>query len=175
LQQEGPADRDPKWHVLWTRSHCEQVVHDQLAAAGFNPFLPKLDIWSRRGRLRHLSRTPMFPGYLFLNNALDKGSYIEVRKARGLVAVLGERWDRLAAVPEQEIEAVRTLSCSGVPSLPYPYLKEGMRVRVERGPLCGVEGILVRRRPDKGTLVLSIGLLQRSVAAEIDCTAAVPA
>jgi transcription antitermination factor NusG len=57
-----------------------------------------------------------------------------------------------------------------LPVLPHPYLREGQRVRVIHGPLAGVEGILVRTKPTKGLLVLSIELLQRSVAVEVDAT-----
>lgn len=158
------------WYVLWTCSHCEQRVHDQLAAKGLHLFLPKMDVWSRRGGIRHVMRTPMFPGYLFLHHAMDRTSYIEVRKARGLVRILGERGDRLAVLPDGEIEAIQTVLRARLPVLPHPYLREGQRVRITRGPLGGVEGVLVRIKPNKGMLVLSIDLLQRSVAVEVDCT-----
>jgi transcription antitermination factor NusG len=112
----------------------------------------------------------MFPGYLFLRHAMDKVSFIEVHKTRGLVRMLGERWDRLAVAPEQEIEAVQKLLDARLPAVPHPYLREGQRVRISQGPLAGVEGLLVRIKPNKGLLVLSINLLQRSVAVEVDCT-----
>jgi transcriptional antiterminator NusG len=165
----------PAWRVLWTQSHCEQMVHDQLNGRGFESFLPKINVWSRRAGRRHLIRRPMFPGYLFLRHALDKEAYIEVRKARGLVAVLGETWERLATVPDSEIASVLALSQSDLPSMPYPFLKQGMRVRIASGPLAGVEGILERRKADKGFLVLSVDLLSSSVAVEVDCTSVVPA
>ena len=165
----------PHWRVLWTQSHCEQLVHDQLAGRGLETFLPKINVWSRRAGRRHLVRQPMFPGYLFLRHELDKDAYIEVRKARGLVTVLGPAWDRLAVVAEHEIESLRALSRSDLPSLPYPYLKEGMRVRIASGPLAGLEGILERRKEEKGFLVLSVEVLCRSVAVEVDCTSVVPA
>lgn len=165
--------RSAQWHVLWTRSHFEKLVHDQLVAAGFRPFLPTIESWSVRRGVRHLIRVPMFPGYLFLHHALDKGSHAEVRKARGLVRVLGERWDRPAVVPPPEIEAIQRLLDARLPALPYPYLREGQRVRIVRGPLADVEGILVGVRPGRGLLVLSVNLLQRSVAAEVDCTSVV--
>jgi len=166
---------DPRWHVLWTQSHCEQLVHDQLAGRGFETFLPKINVWSRRAGRRHLVRQPMFPGYLFIRHALDKPAYIEVRRARGLVTVLGPAWDRPAIVPEREIESVRALALSDLPSMPFPYLKEGMRVRIACGPLAGLEGILERRKEEKGFLVLSVEVLCRSVAVEVDCTSVVPA
>lgn len=175
LHGADTASADLGWYVLWTCSHSEQLVHDQLAAKGFHLFLPKIDVWSRRGGLRHLIRVPMFPGYLFLRHAMDKGSYIEVRKARGLVRILGERSDRLAVVPDEEIEAIQRVLDARVPAMPHPYLREGQRVRITRGPLAGIEGILVQFRSDKGILVLSIELLQRSVAVSVDCTLVVAA
>lgn len=165
----------PQWHVLWTRSHCEQLVYDQLAAKGFHLLLPTIEVWSRRGGLRHRIRIPMFPGYLFLRHAMEKLSFIEVHKARGLVRILGERWDRLAVAPEEEIEAIQRLLDARLPALPHPYLREGQRVRIRQGPLAGVEGLLVRIKPNKGFLVLSINLLQRSVAVEVDSTIVVAA
>ena len=159
-----------QWHVLYTRSHCEQLVHDQLAAKGFQLFLPKVEIWSRRAGVRRISHTPLFPGYLFLRHVMDKFSYITIRKARGLVHILGERWDTLAVVPQAEMESIQTVVRSRVPILLHPYLREGQRVRITRGPLANVEGILIRTKSDKGLLVLSVDLLQRSIAVEVDCT-----
>lgn len=145
-------------------------MFDQLAAKGFTPFLPKLEVWSRRGNLRRIRSVPMFPGYLFLQHTIDKASYVEILKARGVVRILGDRWDRLAIVPASEIEAIRRVAGAGPAAQPHPYLREGRRVRILRGPLSGVEGILLTNRPDKGLLVISIDLLQRSVAVEVDCT-----
>ncbi len=164
----------PRWHALWTASRCERLVHDQLAARGFDVFLPELQVWSRRRGIRRLIPAPMFPGYLFVRHAMDKHSYIEIVKARGLVKVLGERWDRLAEVPDTEIAAVHRLHAAGVPALPHPYLREGQRVRIVRGALAGVEGTLVRTCPSRGLLVVSVHLLQRSVAVQIDCTLVTP-
>lgn len=164
----------PAWHVLWTRSHCEQLVYGQLAAKGFRLFLPAVNVWSRRGTARHRVRVPMFPGYLFLHHGMDKTSHVEVLKARGLVQILGERWDRLAAVPDAEIDAIRRLHRSDVPVLPHPYLREGQRVRITEGPFANVEGILVRVNANRGLLVVSIDLVKRSVAVQVDCTLVTP-
>lgn len=169
-QDTTRASAGPQWHVLWTRSHSEQLVYDQLEAKGFHLFLPRIEVWSRRGGLQHLIRAPMFPGYLFLRHAIDKGSFIEVQKARGLVRILGERWDRLAVAPDGEIEALQRVLATRLCAVPHPYLREGQRVRISYGPLAGVEGILVQIKPDKGLLILSVNLLQRSVAVEMDCT-----
>jgi transcription antitermination factor NusG len=163
----------PQWYALYTRSHCEQLVYEQLAARGFSVFLPKLAVWSRRGGLRHRIAIPMFPSYLFLHHIMDKMGFIDVSKARGLVRVLGERWDRLSVVPEGEIAAIQRVLQAEMPVAPHPYLREGQRVRITHGPLTGVEGILVHSKLNKGLLVLSIDLLRRSVAVEVDATAVV--
>ncbi len=165
----------PKWRALWTRSHSEQLVHDQLAAKGFSPFLPKMNVWSRRGGVQHLIQVPMFPGYLFLNHEMDKAAYLKVCQARGLVRVLGDRWDCLAEIPEREISGIQALAASGEHVMPHAYLQEGRRVRIVRGPLAGVEGRLVDTQSERGVLVLSIELLQRSVSVSVDYTSVEPA
>ena len=163
------------WYALWTHSHCEQVVHDQLEQRGFSSFLPTVDVWSRRRGVRRLVKTPMFPGYLFLRHRMDKESYVQLLGTRGLARVLGERWDRLAEIPDSEMNPVRVAAAAQCPVLPYPYLREGQRARITRGPLTGVEGLLVESRPDRGVLVLSVHLLQRSVAISVDATTVAPA
>jgi transcription termination/antitermination protein NusG len=163
------------WYALWTHSHCEQLVHDQLEAQGFHPFLPTVDVWSRRRGARRLVKSPMFPGYLFLRHRMDKESYVRLSSTRGLARVLGERWDRLAVIPDSEMNPVRVAAAADCPIMPFPYLREGQRARVVHGPLTGLEGILVESRPDRGLLVLSVHLLQRSVATSVDATTVVPA
>jgi transcription antitermination factor NusG len=169
-----PATSQPEWYALWTQSHCEQLVHDQLTAKEFRAFLPMIRTWSRRAGVQRMIPTPMFAGYLFVHHAMDKSSYVEMVKSRGLVRILGERWDRLAPVPDDEIEALQRLASAEVAVMPHPYLREGQRIRISQGPLAGVEGILVRSRPTRGLLVLSVDLLHQSVAVEVDCTLVTP-
>jgi transcriptional antiterminator NusG len=164
-----------KWYVLWTRSHYEQIVFDQLHVKGFHPFSPRLDVWSRRGGIRYRSSVPMFPGYVFLHHVMDKVNYIEILKTMGLARILGRGWGQFATVPDREIEAIERLMQTHLSTVSHPYLREGQRVRVTHGPLMGVEGILVNVRSKKGLLVLSVNLLQRSVAIELDCTYVKPA
>ena len=163
------------WYALYTRSHCEQLVYSQVVVKGFQAFLPKLEVWSQRAGQRHLVSMPMFPNYLFLRHAMDKECYLQVRRARGLVRILGQRWDRLSVVPDAELEAIQRVLQARLPVLPHPYLKDGQRVRIMSGPLAGAEGIFMYCRPEKGIVVLSIDLLQRSIAVEIDCSVVVAA
>ena len=177
-QHNTLADSEPgsgNWHVLWTRSHSEQLVHDQLVERGFHVFFPTMETWIRRHGMRHRATVPMFPGYFFLRHRMDQQSYLEIHQTRGLVRILGEGWDRLAVVPEREIDAIRTLQASRLPAAAHAYLQTGQRVRVVGGLLAGSEGILLRTNPGKGLFVISVNLLQRSVAVEIDCTLVVAA
>lgn len=164
-----------RWYALWTHSHCEQLVRDQLDARGFDVFLPKIGTWSRRAGVKHRILTPMFPGYLFVRDTLSGPRYAALLAARGLVCVLGSGDGGPAAVPDQEIDAIRAVVRANVPAVPHPYLRTGQRVRITSGPLADVEGLLVDRDTSKGLLVLSVHLFQRSVAVEVDCTLAVAA
>jgi transcription antitermination factor NusG len=170
-----PATGTESWYALWTNSHCEQLVYDQLTQKGFAALLPTVDVWSRRRGVRRLISTPMFPSYLFVRAVIDKTSYIEISKAKGLVCMLGERWDRLTAIPDDEMQAIEKIAAVRQPVLPHPYLKEGQRARITAGPLAGVEGILVEKREEQGLLVLSLHLLHRSVAVVVDGIDVVPA
>jgi transcription termination/antitermination protein NusG len=166
----GESPAHAQWFAVWVRSRFEQLVQDQLSARGFQVFLPTIRTWSRRGGQRHLIPVPMFPGYVFLHHAMDKHGYVQVLQARGVVRILGERWDRLAPVDDAEIASIQQLVSSEANLLPHPYLREGHRVRIVDGPLNGLEGVLLQVKPGKGLLVVSVELLQRSVAVEVDCT-----
>jgi transcription antitermination factor NusG len=163
-----------QWFVVWTHSNSERLVDEQLTGKGFETFLPVVKAWSRRRGIQSPITVPMFPGYVFVHHAIDKVSYVEMLKARGVVRILGERWDRPASVGDDEIEAIRRVAAAGVPVFPYPYLTEGQQVRIKDGPLAGLEGILISTRPQKGLLVVSVELLQRSVAVEVESTQVQP-
>jgi transcriptional antiterminator NusG len=164
----------PQWFAIWTNSHCEPLVRDQLVAKALDAYLPTVQTWSRRAGARRLISVPIFPGYLFVRCAMDKECHVEIRKARGVVRVLGERWDRLTPIPDGEILALQQVLASDLPVLPHPHLREGQRVRINAGPLAGVEGYFVRSRPHRGLLVLSVDLLSKSVSVEVDCTMVSP-
>lgn len=156
------------WHVLWTRSNSEQLVRDQLVAKDYEIFLPMVNQWFR-GSARLVRRAPMFKGYLFLRHRIDKTAYLDISNTRGLVHILGARWNLLALVPDEEMASLKRAVDSDESLLPHPYLKVGTRVRIIRGVLTNAQGILVRTELANGLLVISVGLLQRSVAVKVNC------
>lgn len=169
------CESTPRWHVLWTRSNCERSVYEQLLAKGYDVLLPATHKWSRNKRVQCLYCAPLFPGYLFVRHAIDKFSYLEISGVRGVVKILGERWDRLATIPEPQMEAIRKIQESELPRMPHTYLREGQTVRVTTGPLANVRGILVESEPRCGLLVLSVELLAQSVAVKVNYSQVVPA
>lgn len=166
------------WYAIWTRSHCERLVEQQLTARGFSPFLPEVATLRQgagqgarntagRAARNNAKAAPMFPGYLFVRDAMTKERYVEMLGVRGIVRVLEDGWTRLTPVPESDIDAIRHIVESGVAVFPHPLLRHGDRVHVVDGPLSGIEGIFVTDSQQKGRLVVTIDLLGRSVALEV--------
>lgn len=175
------AETPLAWHVLWTHSNSEQLVRDQLVAKDYEVFLPMIHQWSlvnargsARGQAKPVRRVPMFRGYMFLRHRINRTAYIDISNTRGLVHILGPRWDHLAQVPDEELASIKQAVESDESLLPYPYLKVGTRVRIVRGALANTQGILVRTELANGLLVISVGLLQRSVAVKVNCSDVVP-
>jgi transcription antitermination factor NusG len=158
------------WHVLAVKHQHERAIQMGLAAKGFEAFSPTYRArrqWSDRVKTMEL---PLFPGYVFCRFApADKIRVLDTPAVSRVVQFGGT----LAAVPDVEIEAIRSVVASKLPVRPWLHLKPGDRVRIERGPLRGVVGVLLREKDDL-ELVVSIEILQRSVAVRIDAAAVVP-
>jgi transcription termination/antitermination protein NusG len=153
-----------EWYALYTRSRHEQVVKKQLDATGIENLLPvheKVSQW--KDRKKRIQR-PLFPGYVFVKILLR--DRLSVLKVSGVVSLVGDRCTPLP-IPEDQISSLKALIERGLAYDPYPYLKIGQRVRIVEGPLTGVEGFLIRKK-NQHRFVLSIDLIQRSVAVEID-------
>ncbi len=154
------------WYAVHTRSRHEKVVHQAAADRGMESFLPLREVLSQWKDRRKLVHKPLLPGYLFVHALRTELG--EVTAIRGVVGVLCGR-DNPIAVPDEQIQAVRRLVESPLPTVPWPYLRKGRRVRVTAGPLAGMESVIVSRKADgKSHLIVTIELLGRSVAAEID-------
>jgi len=137
-----------------------------LSAKGFEVFLPLYESmrhWKDRDKLLSL---PLFPGYLFVRGEDDRR--LQVVSTPGVHMILSNG-SQFAAVPETEIQAIRRTIEGACRVEPHSFLRCGERVRVTRGTLEGVEGILVRKK-NQYRLVLSVELLEQSVGVEIDAT-----
>ena len=155
------------WYAIYTRSKHEQKVNDRLGRKHIETFLPLIERWSRRKDRRKRIKLPLFPGYLFVRAEMDANTYLEILKTDSVVRVLCNE-DQPAPIPYEQVHAIQVLIKNGIAVTPIPYLREGRRVRVVNGPLMGMEGILLKTKPNKHRLVLSVDLLQESVSVEID-------
>ena len=162
------------WYAIWTRSHCERLVAEQLQSKGIAPFLPEMRIRSSRRGAPTIVSSPMFPGYLFVHQAMSKECYVEMLKTRGIVRILEDGWTRLTPIPDADMTAIQRIAGADVPAFAHPHLSQGSRVTIVDGPLAGIEGVFERGKADQRYLVVSIDLLGRSVAVEIDGAAVMP-
>jgi transcription antitermination factor NusG len=127
----------------------------------FLPLYTSIRRWKDR---RVTLQLPLFPGYVFVRLALqDRMQVLQVPGVAKLVGFNGTP----AALPQEEIDALRTSLASGVRVEPHRYLTAGRRVRVKSGSLAGLEGILVRRK-NRTRFVISLDLVMRSVAVDIE-------
>lgn len=154
------------WYAAHTRSNFEKRVAAELEAKGVEPYLPaypEIHQWKDR---RKRVEVPLFPGYVFVRFNDSPGSRLAVLRTAGVLRLLG-RGGALDAVDEFELEAVRRLLQSNARCLAHPFLREGARMRIKRGALAGVEGILTRLK-NQSRLVISVSLVAQSVAVEVD-------
>jgi transcription antitermination factor NusG len=152
------------WFALQVRVRYEEGVADHLEGKGYELFLPLYKCRKRWSDRVKEVEAPLFPGYLFCR--LNPQDRLPILKTPGMIQIVGS--NRIpTAVDEEEIRAIQAMVASGIPNHPWPFLATGDRVRIESGPLNGLEGILVEFKGNH-RLVLSVTLLQRSVAVEID-------
>ena len=154
------------WWALYTRHQHEKVVAEMLEAKGFEVFLPVYESIRRWKDRRKVLSLPLFPCYVFVRGQQDRR--LQVVSTPG-VHMLLTRGEQIAVVPEDEIGAIRRAVLGSFRVEPHPFLKIGERVRVTRGSLTGVEGILVRKK-NLYRLVLSVDMLAQSVGVEVDAS-----
>jgi len=157
---------EDRWYAVQTRPRHEKKVALQIEEKGISAFLPlltRVHQWSDR---RKVVQVPLFPCYAFVHLIPSDENRLCVLKTDGVLGFVGIRGDGLP-IPEKEIESIRTLVARGASFAPYPFLKVGQRVRIRGGCLDGLEGILVARDSNRN-LIVSIDLIQRSVAVRID-------
>jgi len=152
------------WFALQVKGNYENVVTAHLGGKGYEWFLPFYKSRTRwSDRWKEISR-PLFPGYLFCR--LDPLNRFPILSIPGVTCIVGAA-NKPVAIDEAEIIAIQTAVKSGLPSQPWTYLQIGRRVRIEHGPLCGLEGIVLSFKREH-RLVLSVTLLQRSVAVGVE-------
>jgi transcription antitermination factor NusG len=157
-------DGELPWFALQVRTRYEKNVAAILEGKGYEWLLPTYVSkrrWSDRTKKLDV---PLFPGYLFCR--FNPQERLPILKTPGLISIVGTAKTPVP-VEAAEIDAIRKLVNSEIPRQPWPFLKVGQRVRIEYGALAGLEGILLHIK-GSDRIILSVSLLQRSVAAEVD-------
>ena len=155
---------DQAWYALYTRHQHEKTVARVLQSKGFGVFLPLYAAVHRwKDRTKRVS-LPLFPCYVFLQGEARRR--VDILGTPGVHSLVGTE-GRPAPISAAEIDAIRQMVDSKALVEPYPYLRCGDWIRVKSGPLAGIEGILARKK-NLFRLVVSVELLQKSVAVEVD-------
>ena len=159
------------WYALQVKPRSEKLVSQLLNHKGVEEYLPIYRAQHRWSDRMAAVELPLFPGYVFCKTDWSL-SVPPILTTPGVLRVLGVGGVP-APVDDSEIEAIQTVLRSGTAAMPWPMPKVGDRVYVEQGPLRGIEGVLIELK-NQSRLVVSVTLLQRAVAVEIDATWARP-
>lgn len=162
---EYPPDspeRTPLWWAIHTRPRCEKKMDEWLRLAGcarYLPWRPSLRIYKSK---RVTFEKPLFPGYAFgAFSPLGRQSVFRSEYAANIIPVADQETFLM------QMDAIRVALEAGAPLEDHPYIAAGQRVRITTGRFRGIEGIVTRLR-NKARVCLSVDILQRSVALEVD-------
>lgn len=153
------------WYAVSTRSRYEKAAASLLMDRGVSCFLPLLSVTRQWSDRRQNVERPLFPGYLFVQISMLSELRTRVLTVPGIVKFIGT-FAGPQAIPDAQIDGIRTILSQGAQCTSYPILSVGHRVRVTRGVLKGIEGILIRIGGNS-KLVLSVETIQQSLAVTI--------
>src|SRR5215472_1850040 len=161
---ETNAAASQSWFALRVKSRSEQLVSTMIRNKGFEEFVPMYSSRRRWSDRMKSIECPLFPGYVFCR--LDPRNRLPLLTVPGVMHFVG-----IGQIPvpidEQEIAAIQAAVRSGLTAEPWPYVEIGQKVRLEEGPLAGLEGICVGHSKQQ-RLIVSVTLLRRSVAVTVD-------
>jgi len=162
---ESSITTQSRWFAIQTRYRYEQRVAGDLAAKGLESYLPLLNEVHHWKDRKKAIEVPAFGGYLFARFEPSQRNRVRVLETTGVVRVLGHQGE-LEAVPDSEIESLRLSLKSGAACVRHPYLANGTLLRIERGPLSGLEGRLVRTA-NSLRLVVCVASVGQAIAVEV--------
>jgi len=167
MDMEAANTLELYWYAVHVRSRHEFKVFDRLTGSGVEAFLPVVERLSKWKDRKKLVNFPLFSGYLFVHIHKMYGDILHVLKTPGVVRLLGILPGEPEPVPDEQIFSLKRLVENKKDLDPYPYLKEGEMVRIKRGHLKGIEGLLIKKTGHH-RLVLSVDILQQGVSLKID-------
>ena len=167
----APAElKCPRWYAVYTRSRHEKSVSRLLEGKSVEVFLPVYESVHRWNDRSAVVSQPIFPGYVFVRIGL--ADRMQVLSVPGVINFVGAP-GRPCPIPDEELNALRACWERRIRMEPHPYLVVGRHVRIRQGLLAETEGVLVRKK-GQFRLVLSVNLIARSVAVEVDASDVAP-
>lgn len=155
------------WYAIYVKSRHEFHVFERLSRANIDAFLPTMERLSKWKDRKKMVSFPLFPSYLFVHINKSYNNILTVLKTNGVVRFLGINSCDPEPIPEEQIIFLKRVVENKELIAPYPFLKVGQRIRIKRGPLAGVEGLLVEKA-GQYSLVISVDILQQGVSLQID-------
>lgn len=158
------------WYAVHTKSRHEDKATILLMQKSIETFLPKMEVWSKRKDRKKRIEIPLFSGYLFVNiDDLTNERKVDVLRTHGVVRILGKPNSHIPVpVPDAQIEAIKRIIESKVEIQACMYPNVGEKARIVDGPFKGIEGVVLKSDLKKNLFVVSIDLLQRSVAIHLE-------
>jgi transcription antitermination factor NusG len=156
-----------KWYAIHTRSHFEQKVYDGFCGKSIETFLPKIEVMSRRKDRRKKILVPLLPGYVFVRFGLDPEKYWDIIKTVGVVRMVGFKGQPVPA-KEEEISSLMILDGTDRTVHNRSLMKRGDMVMIMEGPLKGLTGFYLQHKGQTDKVVVSVELLNRSLAVEVE-------
>lgn len=155
------------WYAITVKPKHEFKVFEKLQCSNIESFLPtikRLRQWKDR---KKLVTFPLFPNYIFVRLYSSYEEVLDVLKIKGVIKFLGFLHGKPEVIPDGQIDSLQRLLENKEPIDIYPYLKEGQKVTIKKGPLACIEGILVKKDSQQHVLVISIDLLGQSVCLKV--------
>jgi len=157
------------WYAVHTKSRHEYKALTGLTQKNLKAFLPEMEVWSKRKDRKKKISVPLFPGYLFVEASLDNEIKLAILKTSGVVRILGTKENaEPLPVPEAKIMAIQRITDEKVEMFSMQYPKTGEPVRIMDGPFAGIEGTVIKSDLEKELFVISIDMMQRSVAIKVE-------
>lgn len=163
-----PAEQQPAWYALYTRSRFEKKLMGELSERSVEVFLPMREILSRWKDRKKRIWLPLFPGYIFVRHIDTPANRYRILNVPGAVRFVGFN-AQATPIPQDQIDGIRRFLESNLAVDPYPYIKIGRRVEVIAGPLKGIQGKLVQKK-GRFRFVIQVDLIRQAISVEIDAS-----
>ena len=159
-----------RWYVVYCRHRHDRTVAERLTGDGFQTYLAEYETRVMWGTRRRQVKRNLLSSYVFLRGRMDAETYIGVLQTPGVVKLAGNAWPRLSWVPDEQIDSLRLLLKSREGFEDVAYWQVGDKVEVIAGPLKGLRGLYAGPANQRGRVIVSIDLLQRSLSVEADAS-----